>query len=64
VSRIGVIGPVAPNYFAENIGDSLRHLSAGTEPGLTARLGDAVTQRAHRDYTYDLRGAAIREKLS
>jgi spore maturation protein CgeB len=34
------------------------------EHGLTARLGDAATQRAHRDHTYDLRVTAILEKLS
>lgn len=34
------------------------------EPGLTARLGDAASRRAHRDHTYDLRVAAILEKLS
>jgi hypothetical protein len=33
------------------------------ETGLTARLGDAATQRAHRDHTYELRIAAILEKL-
>ena len=32
VSRIGVIGPVAPDYFAENVGDALQ------------RLGHVVTQ--------------------
>ena len=32
MSRIGVIGPVAPDYFAENIGDALQ------------RLGHSVTQ--------------------
>ena len=35
-----------------------------SEHGLTARLGDAAAQRAHRDHTYDLRVAAILEKLS
>jgi spore maturation protein CgeB len=34
------------------------------EPGLTQRLGDAATRRAHRDHTYDLRVTAILEKLS
>ena len=34
-----------------------------SERGLTARLGDAAAQRAHRDHTYDLRVAAILEKL-
>ena len=32
--------------------------------GLTTRLGDAATERAHRDHSYDLRVAAILEKLS
>ena len=32
MSRIGVIGPVAPDYFADNVGDALQ------------RLGHAVTQ--------------------
>ncbi len=35
-----------------------------SERGLTARLGDAATERAHRDHTYDLRVTAILEKLS
>ena len=35
-----------------------------SERGLTARLGDAATQRAHRDHTYDLRVTAILEKLA
>ena len=35
-----------------------------SEPGLTAQLGDAAAQRAHRDHTYDLRVTAILEKLS
>jgi spore maturation protein CgeB len=34
------------------------------ERGLTARLGNAATQRAHRDHTYDLRVTAILEKLA
>ena len=34
-----------------------------SERGLTARLGDAAAQRAHRDHTYDLRVTAILEKL-
>ena len=33
------------------------------EAGLTARLGDAAARRAHRDHTYDLRVAAILEKV-
>ena len=32
--------------------------------GLTERLGDAATRRAHRDHTYDLRVTAILQKLS
>ena len=35
-----------------------------TEAGLTARLGNAATQRAHRDHTYDLRLTTILEKVS
>ena len=35
-----------------------------SERGLTARLGDAATQRAHRDHTYELRVTTILEKLS
>jgi len=35
-----------------------------SERGLTAQIGDAATQRAHRDHTYDLRVTAILEKLS
>ena len=35
-----------------------------SERGLTERLGDAAAQHAHRDHTYDLRVAAILEKLS
>ena len=35
-----------------------------SERGLTARLGDAAAQRAHRDHTYDLRVTTILEKLS
>ena len=31
---------------------------------VSARLGDAAAQRAHRDHTYDLRVTAILEKLS
>jgi spore maturation protein CgeB len=34
-----------------------------TEPGLTARIGDAATLRAHRDHTYDLRVKAILERV-
>jgi len=35
-----------------------------SERGLSARLGNAATQRAHRDHTYDLRVTTILEKLS
>jgi spore maturation protein CgeB len=35
-----------------------------TEPGLTARIGDAAAVRAHRDHTYDLRVADILEKIT
>jgi spore maturation protein CgeB len=35
-----------------------------SERGLTARLGDAAAQRAHRDHTYDLRVTSILDKLS
>jgi spore maturation protein CgeB len=33
------------------------------ETGLTARLGDAAAQRAHRDHSYDLRVATILETV-
>lgn len=35
-----------------------------SEPGLTARLGDAAARRAHRDHTYDLRVAIILETVA
>ena len=35
-----------------------------SEPGLTGRLGDAATRRAHRDHTYDLRVATILETVA
>jgi len=47
--------------FDELVEQATRLLS---ESGLTARLGDAAAQRAHRDHTYDLRAATILEKLS
>ena len=47
--------------FDELVEQATRLLS---ESGLTARLGDAATQRAHRDHTYDLRVTTILEKLS
>jgi len=34
------------------------------QAGLAERLGDAAAQRAHRDHSYDLRVAAILEKIS
>jgi spore maturation protein CgeB len=34
------------------------------EAGLTSRLGDAATRRAHRDHTYDLRVAEMLEKVT
>jgi spore maturation protein CgeB len=42
--------------FDELVDQATRLLS---EPGLTARLGDAAARRAHRDHTYDLRVAQI-----
>jgi spore maturation protein CgeB len=33
------------------------------EAGLTARLGDAATQRAHRDHSYEVRLTSILEKV-
>jgi spore maturation protein CgeB len=47
--------------FDELVVQATRLLS---ERGLTARLGDAAAQRAHRDHTYDLRVTAILDKLS
>jgi spore maturation protein CgeB len=47
--------------FDELVEQATRLLS---ECGLTARLGDAATQRAHRDHTFDLRVTTILEKLS
>jgi spore maturation protein CgeB len=47
--------------FDELVNQATRLL---TETGLTARLGDAAARRAHRDHTYDLRVAAILEKVS
>ena len=35
-----------------------------TEAGLTARLGDAAAERAHRDHTYERRLATLLEKMS
>jgi spore maturation protein CgeB len=47
--------------FDELLEQATRLLS---ERGLTAQLGDAATQRAHRDHTYDLRVTTILEKVS
>jgi spore maturation protein CgeB len=47
--------------FDELVGQATRLLN---ETGLTARLGDAAARRAHRDHTYELRVAAILEKVS
>ena len=52
---------LAYHDFDDLIEQATRLLS---EHGLTKRLGDAATQRAHRDHTYDLRVTAILEKLS
>ena len=47
--------------FDELVDQATRLLS---ESGLTARLGDAAARRAHRDHTYDLRVAAILDRMS
>jgi spore maturation protein CgeB len=47
--------------LAELIGQAERLL---TEPGLTARLGDAAASRAHRDHTYRSRLETIIERVS
>lgn len=47
--------------ITELIDQATRLLS---EAGLTAKLGNAASLRAHRDHTYDLRVAAILEKVS
>lgn len=47
--------------FEELVGQASRLLG---EAGLTARLGDAASRRAHRDHTYDLRITEILEKLA
>jgi spore maturation protein CgeB len=46
--------------FDDLVGQASRLLN---EDGLTARLGDAATLRAHRDHSYDLRVATILEKV-
>lgn len=52
---------LAYHDFDELVDQATRLLN---ETGLTAQLGDAAAMRAHRDHTYDLRVAAILEKLS
>jgi spore maturation protein CgeB len=47
--------------FDELVDQATRLLS---EPGLTARIGDAAARRAHQDHTFDLRVAEILEKVS
>jgi spore maturation protein CgeB len=47
--------------FSELVDQATRLLN---EQGLTSRLGDAAARRAHRDHSYDLRVAAILEKVS
>ena len=47
--------------FDELVDQATRLLN---EPGLTARLGDAATKRAHRDHTYQQRLTAILERVS
>lgn len=47
--------------FDELVGQARRLL---TEAGLTARLGDAATRRAHREHTYERRLTTILEKVS
>jgi spore maturation protein CgeB len=47
--------------FDELVGQATRLLN---ETSLTARRGAAAARRAHRDHTYELRVAAILEKVS
>jgi spore maturation protein CgeB len=47
--------------FDELVGQASRLLN---EAGLTARLGDAAEQRAHRDHTYEVRLKTLIEKVS
>jgi spore maturation protein CgeB len=46
--------------FDELLEQATRLLS---EPGLTCTFGDAAARRAHREHTYDLRLAALLEKM-
>jgi spore maturation protein CgeB len=52
---------LAYHDFDELVDQATRLLN---ETGLTSRLGDAAARRAHRDHSYDLRVAAILEKVS
>jgi spore maturation protein CgeB len=47
--------------FDDLVDQATRLLNDG---GLTARLGDAAAQRAHRDHTYEVRLSVILERLS
>jgi spore maturation protein CgeB len=47
--------------FDELVDQATRLLN---EPGLTVRLGDAATKRAHRDHTYQQRLTVILERMS
>jgi spore maturation protein CgeB len=47
--------------FDELVAQAFRLINEG---GITAKLGDAASLRAHKDHTYELRVAAILEKLS
>lgn len=47
--------------FDELVDQASRLLS---EPGLTTRVGNAAARRAHRDHSYEVRLAAILEKVS
>ena len=65
--------PVVPDLFAvgdevlayrdfdELVDQAARLLN---EPGLTARLGDSATKRAHREHTYERRLTTILEHIS
>lgn len=63
VPELFVVGKevLAFHDFDDLVEQAIRLLS---ERDLTARLGDAAAQRAHRDHTYDLRITAILEKLA
>jgi spore maturation protein CgeB len=63
VSELFAVGEevLAFHDFDELVDQATRLLN---ESGLTAALGDAATQRAHRDHTYELRLSSILERLS